>query len=147
MTNTKFYVGQQIKNAPEDDFPYFEIVSITESLSGLKFYRVKSIFSGDELVLHEEDLYPYEETVKNEFEEKIKNGGYTKIIRIAENILLRPNDTRLLFGEERFNKLVEAVERILENYKNDEIYNYYYGLQKVNHGFCDFKRWKRGLLF
>lgn len=59
MANNKFYVGQKLKNSPTDDFPYFEIVNITESLSGLKFYRVKGIYDGEELVLHEEDLYPF----------------------------------------------------------------------------------------
>jgi hypothetical protein len=54
----KFYVGQKLKNAPEDDFPYFELVSITELLSGLKFYRVRGIYDGEEMILHAEDLYP-----------------------------------------------------------------------------------------
>lgn len=54
-----YYVGQKFKNAPEDNFPFFELVKITESGS-LKYYRLRSIFDEEmELVLHEEDLYPY----------------------------------------------------------------------------------------
>jgi hypothetical protein len=59
MTENKFYVGQKLKNSPSDDFPYFELIKISETLGGLKFYRVKGIYSGEEIVLHEEDLYPY----------------------------------------------------------------------------------------
>lgn len=81
------------------------------------------------------------------YEDKIRNGGYERVVRVAENILLRPNDTKLLMGEEKFNALVKAEEKILEEYKNDDIYKYYYGLNKVKHGFCNFERWKRGLLF
>lgn len=58
MPKEKFYIGQQFKNSPTDDFPYFELVDIKESLSGLKFYRVKGIYDGEEIILHEEDLYP-----------------------------------------------------------------------------------------
>lgn len=81
------------------------------------------------------------------YEEKIRKGGYDRIIKIAENILLRPNDTKLLLGDKNFNALVKAEERILEEYKNDDIYNYYYNLNKKEHGFCNFERWKKGLLF
>jgi hypothetical protein len=81
------------------------------------------------------------------YEQHIKQGGYTRIVRFAENILLRPNDNKLLFGEDKYNNLVTAFENVLEEYKNDEIYNYYYGLNKIDHGFCNFERWKLGLLF
>ena len=57
VSNDKFYIGQKLKNSPVDDFPYFEIIDIKESLSGLKYYRVIGL-CGTELVLHEEDLYP-----------------------------------------------------------------------------------------
>lgn len=59
MANNNFYVGQQFKNSPTDDFPYFELVKITEH-NGLKYYKVRSIFDGElELVLHNEDMHPY----------------------------------------------------------------------------------------
>lgn len=56
-----FFEGQLLKNAPEDNFPYFEIVSITTlETTGTVFYRVRSLYDSElELVLHEEDLYPY----------------------------------------------------------------------------------------
>jgi hypothetical protein len=77
----------------------------------------------------------------------IKKGGYKRIVGVAENILLRPNDNKLFMGEEKFNALVEALEIILEDYKNDDIYKYYYELSKVEHGFCGFERWENGYLF
>jgi hypothetical protein len=80
--------------------------------------------------------------IKVNFEQRIKQGGYTRIVRFAENILLRPDDSKLLMGEERFNKFVEAVEKSLEEYKNDELYNYYYTFNRAKHGFCNFERWK-----
>lgn len=84
---------------------------------------------------------------ENIYEQKIRNGGYNLVVRIAEHILLRPNDTAMLMGEDKFNELKEAEEKILEEYKSDEIYKYYYELNNQDHGFCNFERWKRGLLF
>lgn len=57
----EFYVGQKLKNSPQDDFPFFEIVSITTlETTGTVFYRVCSLYDKeDQLVLHKEDLYPY----------------------------------------------------------------------------------------
>jgi hypothetical protein len=81
------------------------------------------------------------------YEQKIRKGGYNRIVRIAENILLRPNDNKFLLGEEKFNTLVKTLEKILEEYKHDEIYKYYYELNNQEHGFCNFERWKLGLLF
>jgi hypothetical protein len=85
--------------------------------------------------------------VGNTYEQKIRDGGYKFLVRVAEHILLRPNDTALLMGQEKFNKLKQTEELILEEYKNDEIYKYYYELNNHDHGFCSFDRWKRGLLF
>lgn len=82
-----------------------------------------------------------------DYEQEIKKGGYERIVRVAENILLRPNDTKLLLSELKFNALVKALEKILEKYKNDDIYKYYYELNNTRHGFCNFERWKKGLLF
>ena len=79
--------------------------------------------------------------------EHIKKGGYIRIVRMAENCLLRANDLKLFMGDEKFNLRKKALETVLEEYKEDEIYNYYYGLNKVPHGFCSFERWKRGMLF
>lgn len=82
------------------------------------------------------------------YEQKIKNGGYQRIVNVVENILLRPNNTKLMLGEEKFNSITKAVENILEeNYKQDEIYKYYYELNNHDHGFCTFERWKLGMLF
>lgn len=77
----------------------------------------------------------------------LKEGGYNKIVRMAENYLLRANDLKLLMSEEQFNSRKKALETILEDYKEDEIYNYYYNLNKVSHSFCTFERWKKGMLF
>lgn len=82
-----------------------------------------------------------------DYEEHIRKGGYKRIVNVAENILLRPNDNKLWFGEEKFNAIVKAIEKILEDYKQDPIYDYYYNLNKQPHGFCNFERWKLGLLF
>lgn len=81
------------------------------------------------------------------FEQKLKDGGYKRIINVAENILLRPNDNKSLMGEERLSVLTKALENVLEDYKHDEIYNYYHNLNKYDHGFCTFERWKQGMLF
>jgi hypothetical protein len=57
---TQFYVGQKLKNSPKDEFPYFEITDITESLGGLKYYNVTCLYDEEiKLVLHENDLHPY----------------------------------------------------------------------------------------
>lgn len=80
------------------------------------------------------------------FTNKLKN-NQNRLINICEQILLRPNDNKLWFGEEGFNNLKIAVETILEKYKDTDIYKYYYELQKIKHGFCGFERWKRGLLW
>ena len=61
MLKEKYYIGQKFKNSIVDDFPYFELTSITESPTGLKFYRLKCLYDDLELVLHEEDLYPMTE--------------------------------------------------------------------------------------
>lgn len=54
-----FQVGQQFKNSPQDDFPYFELIKISE-LNGLKYYRVRSLYDSElELVLHDEDMHLY----------------------------------------------------------------------------------------
>lgn len=80
--------------------------------------------------------------------EKVKEKSYQAICNMAGNIRLRPNDHKLLMGEEKYNAMIEAYERVLEEkYKHDDIYKYYYELPKVKHGFCTFERWKRGLLF
>lgn len=81
------------------------------------------------------------------FEQKLKDGGYKRIVNTAENILLRPNDNKAFMGEERFNALTKALENVLEDYKNDELYNYYYNLNNHDHGLCTFARWKQGMLF
>jgi hypothetical protein len=79
------------------------------------------------------------------YEQEIRK-SFQRIINCAENILLRPNDTKLLFGEEKYNNMKLALEKVLEDYKQTDIYNYYYELPKVKHGFCTFKRWQLGLL-
>lgn len=53
-----YKIGQKFKNSPTDKEPFFELINISESLGGLKYYRVKSLYSDLELVLHDEDLYP-----------------------------------------------------------------------------------------
>ena len=82
-----------------------------------------------------------------DYEKHILKGGYKRIVNFAENILLRPNDNIYLMGEEKFNTLVTAFENVLENYKDDEIYSYYYELPKLDHGFCTFERWKLGMFY
>ncbi|MDM5298107.1 hypothetical protein QUF51_08040 [Bacillus pumilus] len=62
MAKGKFYVGQKLRNSPDDDFPFFEIINITTlETTGTVFYRVRWIHDHDEeLVLHEGDLYPFD---------------------------------------------------------------------------------------
>lgn len=83
----------------------------------------------------------------NEIEQRIIKGGYNRLVNCCENILSRPNDNIKLMGEEKYNNFVKATEKILNNYKHDELYKYYYELPKRKHGFCTFDRWKQGLLF
>ncbi|OMF76684.1 hypothetical protein [Paenibacillus glucanolyticus] len=81
--------------------------------------------------------------MKYDYENKIKNGGYKQIIGVAENMLMRPNDTKLLLGEDKFNEMKKAVEKILEeDFKDDEVYGYYHQCNKDVYGFCSFERWK-----
>lgn len=81
-------------------------------------------------------------------EQHIKNGGFSRLKNCVENIILRPNDHKRLVGEEHYYNLVTAVEKILnEEYKNTNIYKYYYELPKIEHGFCSLERWERGLLY
>ncbi len=83
-----------------------------------------------------------------DFESKIKQGGEQRLINCVENILLRPNDNKAFMGEEKYNLFKQAVENILnEQHKDTKIYTYYYTLPTVNHGFCSFERWERGLLY
>ncbi|MBZ9693365.1 hypothetical protein [Clostridium sp. M14] len=82
-----------------------------------------------------------------ELEEKIRKGGYNRIVRFSENILLRADDEIKLMGKEKFDFIKKAFENVLEDYKQDKIYEYYYTLNTVPHGFCVFERWKRGYLF
>lgn len=83
------------------------------------------------------------ENINYNYVEKIKNGGYRRIVGVAENILLRYDDSvALMMGKEKFNALKEAEEKILEEYKDDDIYKYYYGFNEEKHGFCNFERFK-----
>lgn len=82
------------------------------------------------------------------YETEIKKGGFQRLINVTENILLRPNDNKIFFGEDNFNKLKIALENILEkDYKHHLIYRYYYELNNISHGFCTFERWKLGLFY
>ena len=76
------------------------------------------------------------------YREQMNNKDYQKLIHVAENILLRPNDMKKWFGESKCKLRIFVFEEILENYKGSELYNYYYGLPKIKHGFCTFGRWK-----
>jgi hypothetical protein len=72
MLKEKYFIGQKFKNSPTDNFPYFRLTSITESPTGLKFYRLQCLYDDEiELVLHEEDLYPM--TKKDIVENELKN--------------------------------------------------------------------------
>lgn len=73
-------------------------------------------------------------------------GGYKRIINVVENLLLRPNDQRLLMGEEKFNAYKIALEEILkEQYLNDKLNEYYNIYDKKIYGFCNFNNWLKGL--
>lgn len=76
------------------------------------------------------------------FVQKIKDGGYNRMVNIAGNILLRPNDMKAWGGIERFNTLKTALETILDENKEDQLYTYYYTFDRKKHGFCTFERWK-----
>lgn len=74
MKTHKFHIGQKLKNSPNDNFPFFEIISITTlSTTGTVFYRVRYIHDlENELVLHEEDLFPFEEANTTVINENVK---------------------------------------------------------------------------
>ncbi|NFT08414.1 hypothetical protein FDF26_15350 [Clostridium botulinum] len=82
-----------------------------------------------------------------ELEQKIREGGYNRIVRFSESILLTADDFIKLMGKEKFDFIKKAFENVLEDYKQDKIYDYYYTLNTVPHGCCVFERWKRGYLF
>lgn len=74
------------------------------------------------------------------YKEYINKSGYSYIINIIENILLRPNYILLLIGEYKLKVLVETVKQTLEEkYKDKCIYKY----TKEQDGFCGFERWKK----
>ncbi|MFJ3388793.1 hypothetical protein [Lysinibacillus sp. NPDC086135] len=66
MINQKFYIGQQLKNSIEDNFPMFVITEITTlKTTGAVYYRVEVIGDSENtFILHEEDLIPFEETAQ-----------------------------------------------------------------------------------
>lgn len=106
-----YYVGQKFKNAPEDDFPYFELVKITESGS-LKYYRLRSLFDEElELVLHEEDLYPYVEETTKIINKEVKNfeEGKTYMF-IADTIQVRD-----------IHKWAEVIDGEIVNVKKSDL--------------------------
>lgn len=72
---------------------------------------------------------------------RIIEGGYNRLVRFTENVLLRPNDTKNLLGEEKFLALKAVIEKQLENYKHDDLYHYYYSFDRSIHGFCSLERW------
>lgn len=79
---------------------------------------------------------------KYNFIQKIRERDFKRVSNIAGNILLRPNDTITMMGEERFLALKEAFETVLEeDYKGTDLYNYYYSYNKEIMGFCEFNRW------
>lgn len=80
------------------------------------------------------------------YKEKMLTGGYKRIINAVENLLLRPNDQRLLMGEEKFNAYKIALEEILkEQYLNDKLNEYYNTYDKKIYSFCNFNNWLKGL--
>jgi hypothetical protein len=81
------------------------------------------------------------------FREKINNGGYDRLKNMCEHVLLRPNDNKKSFGEKGFNSLKIVVEDILQNYKETDLYKYYYELPSLKYkGLCTFERWQEGFL-
>lgn len=77
-----------------------------------------------------------------EFYERSKqrlSSSYIKLVRSVENAKLRLNDSLKIFGEQKYAALTAAREEVLENYRDDKIYEYYYSDIK---GFCSFERWK-----
>lgn len=77
-------------------------------------------------------------------EQRVLKGGFNRIKNSVGNIVLRPNDHKKLFGEDKFKELVEAVETILErDYKNTELYTYYHFMKSCeNKGFWMFDGWE-----
>lgn len=89
----------------------------------------------------------FDKYTKEFFIEKITKGGYDRLKNMCEHVLLRPNDNKYSFGEVGFNNLKEACEELLEDYRDDDLYKYYYELPTLEYkGLCIFDRWKRGYL-
>lgn len=81
------------------------------------------------------------------YEQHIRQGGFERLKNCVENLVLRPNDSKVWLTD-NYNEFVKAVEAVLNSdYQNTNIYKYYYELPKVKHGFCCLERWERGLLF
>lgn len=151
----QFYVGQKLKNSPQDDYPYFEIINITTlETTGTVFYRVASLHDSEmQIVLLECDLFPFEETTpevkndSNEFEtfykDKLVIGGHTRIVRAVENLLLRPNDTASMFGQTKVDTMQKVIEEILASNDYPELNHYYSKFNRSIHGFSDFERWNK----
>ncbi|MFE6075743.1 hypothetical protein ACFVQB_14825 [Paenibacillus sp. NPDC057886] len=90
-------------------------------------------------------------TITNENSKLIdyfRNKSFESMINLAENFLLRPNDTMKLMGEEKFYQRKQAFETVLKNnYSATDLHKYYYELPTIKHGFCTFKRWKNKMYF
>lgn len=79
------------------------------------------------------------------FREKIKKGGYERLLTMCQHVLLRPNDNKKAFGEKGFSNLKQVCEELLENHKETELYKYYYELPKLEYkGMLTLERWKGG---
>lgn len=87
-------------------------------------------------------------TQNNNLIEYFSAKSYESMTNIAENFLLRPNDTMKFMGEDKYHKRKQAFETVLKNrYKETQLYKYYYELPTIKHGFCTFKRWKNKMYF
>lgn len=89
----------------------------------------------------------YKKFTKEYFQDKIEKGGYDRLKNMCEHVLLRPNDNKRVFGEKGFNNLKEICEELLENYRDTDLYKYYYELPTLKYkGLCTLERWKGGYL-
>lgn len=73
------------------------------------------------------------------FIRKIKS--YDRLKTICEHIVLRPDDNKRYFGEIGFSNMVSVAEEKLEEYRETDLYRYYYDMKDSEHNFNNLERW------
>lgn len=76
---------------------------------------------------------------KDYFVKMVNN--YERLKLSCENIVLRPNDLTRRFGSKGFRNYVLVIEEKLDDYKENDIYRYYYDMKENEHDYYDLELW------